>query len=257
MRGNSKLLANAEDDELCVAGVTGSTVSHQEAGTGSRPSATLPALAFSPKELEVKPIPGKVARKLCKERHYLHSYPGGALLNFGVFVGHLLLGAVVLGVGPTNVHRLFYGAKNHEVVCLARLWLDDRLGRNSESRVLGTILRVLRRKQITIKALFAYSDPVLGHLGTIYQATGFLYLGESTAMPRYKLPDGSVHHSRSLSHSYGTHSRHHFASFGVDVELVRQAPKHTYVALIDPSWKAKLIRPVLPYPTKEQINGNS
>ena len=67
-------------------------------------------------------------------------------------------------------------------------------------------------------------------------------------MPLYRLPDGSVHHSRSLSHSYGTHSRKHFSAFGVEVELVPQAPKHTYVALIDPTWRERLTRPVIPYP---------
>jgi hypothetical protein len=194
---------------------------------------------------------------VCEARHYLHSYPGGAILNFGVFVEHRLLGVAVLGAGPTNVHRLFRDAQSQEVICLARLWLDDRLGRNSESRTLGIIVRHLKREQNTIKAIVAYSDPLAGHTGTIYRASGLLYLGESTAMPRYKLPDGSVHHSRSLSHSYGTHSRKHFASFGVEVELIQQAPKHTYVALLDPSLRSRLTRPVIPYPTKERTHGNS
>jgi hypothetical protein len=167
-----------------------------------------------------------------------------------VFVGESLLGVAVLGVGPPNLHRLFKEAKKSEVVCLARLWLDDRLGRNSESRTLGIILRHLKREQSTVKALVAYSDPLAGHTGTIYRASGFLYLGESVGMPLYKLPDGSVHHSRSLSHSYGTHSRRHFASFGVEVGLVQQAHKHTYVALIDSSWQTRLTRPLIPYSTK-------
>jgi hypothetical protein len=228
-----------------AAGVTGSTVPHQEAGTGSRPSAALQS-TFGARELEVKPVTATVARRVCEARHYLHTYPGGAVLNFGVFVGNLMLGVAVLGVGPTNLHRLIKDAKNHEVVCLARLWLDDRLGRNSESRALGVILRMLKRGQTTVRAVVAYSDPLAGHTGTIYRASGFFYLGESRGMPLYKFPDGSVHHSRSLSHSYGTHSRKHFASFGVEVELVRQSPKHTYVALIDQSWQARLTRPVIP-----------
>jgi hypothetical protein len=205
----------------------------------------------------VKPIPARAARQLCEEKHYLHSFPGGALLNFGMFIGQRLLGVAVLGVGPTNLHHLFKGAQNHEVICLARLWLDDRLGHNSESRTLGIILRHLKREQSTAKALVAYSDPLAGHTGTIYRAVGFWYLGESVGMPLYKLPDGSLHHSRSLSHHYGTHSRKHFASFGVEVELVRQAPKPTYAALIDSSWRERLTRPIIPYPNKWRNNGDS
>ncbi len=228
--------------------MTGSTAPAHGAGAGSSPSAALQVPLFGAKELTVKPVPARAARQVCQANHYLGNYPGGALLNFAVFVGNLLLGVAVLSVGPTNVHRLFQGAQREEVICLARLWLDDRLGPNSESRTLGYILRMLRREQSTVKALVAYSDPAAGHTGTIYRAAGFLYLGESTAMPLYQLPDGSIHHSRSLSHRYGTHSRKHFASYGVEVELVEQSPKHTYAALIDPSWRARLTRSVIPYP---------
>ncbi len=240
-----------DKDIMGAAGVTGSTVSFQETGAGSTPSAALQVPVFGPKDLLIRPLPAIVARRLCEEKHYLHSYPGAALLNLGIFCGNSLMGVVVLGAGPTNIHRLFRDASRQEVVCLARLWLDDRLGRNSESRTLGIILRQLRKGQSTIKGLVAYSDPMAGHTGVIYQASGFLYLGKSPVMPLYKLADGSIHHSRSLSHRYGTHSRKYFQSHGVDLELVDQEPKHSYVALIDPSWRARLTKAVVPFPSKE------
>jgi hypothetical protein len=187
----------------------------------------------------------------------LQSCPAGALIAFGIFVGQSLLGVAVLGVGPANVHRLFRGADRNQVVCLSRFWLDDRLGRNCESRTLAIILRHLKRDQQTIKALVAYSDPQAGHTGTVYRAAGFGYLGLSTAMPRYRLPDGKDYHPRSLSQTYGSRSRKHFAVYGVDVELVQQIAKHTYVTFIDPSWRSSLTRPLIPYSNKEQSNGNS
>ena len=98
----------------------------------------------------------------------------------------------------------------------------------------------------------AYSDPGVNHDGTIYRAAGFHYLGLSEAMSLYRLPGGSVHHSRSLGHSFGSHSIQHFRGHGVDVELVPQQPKHIYVALIDRSWRERLTRPVLPYPKSVQ-----
>ncbi len=239
-----------------AVGVRESTAPFLGAGRGSSPTAALQSKAmFSPKNLVIRPVPCATAREMCRRRHYLHSYPGGALLDYGVFVEDRLLGVAVLAVGPANLHRLFDGAHGHEVVCLSRLWLDDRLGRNTESRTLGVILRHLRRDQSTIKAVVAYSDPAVGHTGTIYRAAGFLYLGASDAMPLYRLPDGSIHHSRSLSHSFGTHSRKHFAAHGVAVELVPQVAKHIYVALIDPSWRERLTRPVQPYAKPEAPHG--
>ena len=241
-----------------AAGVSASTAPSHGAGPGSTPRAALqPSAQFEPKDLVVAPISPSVARDLCEGRHYLKSYPGGALLNFGIFVQHTLLGVAVIGVGAYNIHRLFRDAEPDQVVCLARLWLDDRCQRNSESRVLGIILRLLRRHQSRVKALVSYSDPTVGHTGTIYRGAGFLYLGRSEAMPLYRLPDGSVHHSRTLAHSFGTHSLAYFKAHGINVSLVPQAPKLVYAALIDLTWRDRLTRPVLPYSEVEAGNASS
>ena len=230
-------------------------VADQPRDGGSRPTPPLQHSAtFTPKDVEVRVIHAKAARSICESRHYLSSYPGGVLMNFGIFVEGALMGVAVLSAGSANLHRLFSGAKNLEVACLARLWLDDRLGRNAENRTLGIIIRQLRRYQSTIKAVVAYSDPEAGHTGTIYRGTGMLYLGWSTAMALYRLPDGTIHHSSSLGHGYGSHSLKHFESHGLRVELVKQMPKHTYVVLIDRDWRYRLTRAVIAYPTKEGAN---
>ncbi len=239
-----------------AGGVAAAQPALQRAGGGGTPTPALQQTpGFRPNDILVRPIPHRIARRVCEQQHYLRSYPGGAMLAFGVFVGARLLGVAVLGVGPKNISFFFRDARGQEVLCLSRMWLDDRLGRNSESHTLAIILRQLRKEQSTIKAVVAYSDPAAGHTGTIYWAAGFLYVGPSQATPLYRLPDGSVHHSRSLSHSYGSHSIRHFRAHGVDVELVEQSPKHTYVALVDPSWRERLVRPVLPY-LKFEDGGN-
>jgi hypothetical protein len=220
---------------------------HQRADGGASPT---PALQpFGPKDIIIRPIPHLVARRICEQRHYLKSYPGGSLLNFGVFVNSSLLGVAVLGVGPSNLHCLFEAAQPQEVLCLSRLWLDDCLGRNCESRTLGVILRSLRHNQSLAKAIVAYSDPLAGHVGGIYRASGFLFVGYSSSMPLY-LVGGRAYHSRSLSHSYGTHSIAHFRQHGVQVQLLPQAHKFVYVALIDPTWRERLLRPPQPYPKR-------
>ena len=221
----------------------------QRAGSGATPTPALQRPAtFGPKDIDVRPIPHGIARKICQQKHYLKSFPGGSVLSFGVFAAGRLLGVLVLGVGPSNLHRYFEGAAPEQVMCLSRLWLDDRLGRNSESRTLAIVMRHLRRHQDTIKAVVAYADPDAGHVGVVYRGAGFLFIGWSEATPLYQLPDGSVHHSRSLSHAYGTHSLKHFSSHGVQVKLVPQSRKLVYAALIDPTWQQRLRVPMLPYP---------
>jgi hypothetical protein len=88
---------------------------------------------------------------------------------------------VTLGVGPLNAFSLIDGATSDDCLTLTRLWLSDSLPQNSESRFLGVVLRSLKR-HTRVKFLVSYADPTQGHLGTIYQATGWLY----TASPRLR-----------------------------------------------------------------------
>ena len=197
--------------------------------------------------LRVQPIPFTVAKLLIVRHHYLHSLPGGTQLAFGVYLGQRLLGAMAFGVGPFHAHRLLEGANPDDCLTLTRFWLSDELPRNGESKVLGIVLKALKRHSV-IKFLITYADPAQGHVGTIYQATGWLYTGFSEATPKYDVGDGQVHHSRSLSHSYGTHSVRHFAAHDVPVRLVAQVAKHRYLYILDPSWRPRLRVPPLPYP---------
>ena len=226
-----------------VASVGASTASVHEAGPGASPRATL-------RDLRVMPIAFRVAKTLLVENHYLHSMPGGNRLAFGVFVERRMLGAMTFGCGPTNAYRLVDGATGDDCVTLSRLWLSDLLPRNSESRAIAVALRALRR-HTSLKFVMSYADPSAGHLGTIYQASNWLYTGLSSAMSLYDLGDGVLRHSRSLSHAYGSHSVRHFANHGVDIRVVPQSPKFRYVHFIDRSWRERLRVPVLPYPKKE------
>jgi hypothetical protein len=234
---------------MSAGGVAAARPEDHRAGGGATPT---PAL----QQLQVKPVPVILAKKLVERHHYLHSLPGGTRLAFGVFMGHRLLGAMTLGVGPLNAYSLVDGASPDDCLTLTRLWLSDELPKNSESRFIGVVLRSLR-KNTALKFLVSYADPAQGHLGTIYQATGWVYTGLSEAMPLYDVGDGQARHSRSLSHAYGTHSLEHFSGHGVQVKLVPQEAKHRYLYFLDPVWRARLRAPELPYPKKEvSIEGN-
>jgi hypothetical protein len=200
--------------------------------------------------LNITPISQIDAKEILIPNHYLHSFPGGTKLSFGVYLDARLLGALTFGVGPYLGYKLVKDASPDDVVTLTRLWLSDDLPRNSESRVLGFVLRSLR-KETSLKFVLAYSDPAAGHLGTIYQATNWLYTGLSSATPLYDIGDGIPHHSRSLAHQLGSHSIRYLTSQGIMVKTVPQMAKHRYIHFLDDSWRTRLLVPVLPYPKKE------
>ena len=225
--------------------VASSTPPNQGGGGGASPT---PAL-HSPRQIEVRTIAPAVARDVFERHHYLHSMPAGTRFCFGVFVGDRLLGAVSLGVGPLNAHRLVDGALPIDGLTLTRLWLDDALPLNSESHVLGVVVRALRRFT-KVKFLVSYADPAAGHVGTVYQAAGWLYTGTSEDQPLMDLGDGVPRHLRTVASAFGTHSARYFRRLGLPVRFVPAVPKHRYVVLVDPSWRDRLRVPVLPYPKK-------
>jgi hypothetical protein len=234
---------------MSAAGVTGSMASLQGAGAGSYPSAAL-------HNLKVTPIPLVMAKNLVETNHYLHSLPGGTMLSFGIFLDDNLLGAITLGAGPAYAHSLVEGAGRRDCLTLTRLWLSDKLPINSESRTIGFVIRTLR-KHTDLKFLLSYADPAHGHLGTIYQATGWLYTGLSSTMPLYDLGDGIARHSRSVAQVFGSHSLAFLNQDGQKATRVPQQAKHRYIYFLDPSWKLKLNVKILNYPKKEVVNANN
>ena len=206
--------------------------------------------------LNVRPIIHAAAKRLLVQNHYLHSFPGGTKLSFGIFYQSFLMGAITLGVGPFLGYGLVDRATPEDCITLTRLWLADDLPRNSESHVIGILSRSLQ-KETSLKFVLAYSDPAAGHLGIIYQATNWLYTGLSSATPLYDIGDGILHHSRSLAHGLGTHSIRYLASQGISVKTVPQMAKHRYIYFLDQAWRSRLMVPVLPYPKKESdIDGS-
>ena len=110
---------------------------------------------------------------------------------------------------------------------LRRFVLCDEAPRNSESRALSVMFRELRRAGYT--RILSYADPMHGHTGIIYKATGFEYRGRTAARKHImwkgkKYPDRNVH---QVNFPYHLQLRAALASG--EATRVRIEPKHIYV----------------------------
>ena len=190
------------------------------------------------KQLEVREVPLGEVRDLIEREHYTHSCPAVATHAFGVYLRDRLEGAAVLTTGAARAHRVLAAASREDVVTLSRLWLSDQLPKNAESRVLGVIVRHLKREG-RFKALVTFADPAAGHNGGIYRAAGFTYLGR-TQPETYLLIDGKPCHPRSVSSAYGSNHAGHLSRTGIHAKRVPAAPKHRYVAILDPAWRWRI-----------------
>jgi len=200
------------------------------------------------KALRVVPCAAAVVRPLMTERHYLHSMPGVVRECFAVYLADELVGGAVFTAGARHAHRLLQGAAPAHVLTLSRFWMDDGLPPNGESRVLGVILRDLARRRAH-KLVVSFADPAAGHVGTIYQASGWTYTGRTEA-ERYLIVDGLRVHPRSASTKYGSNSLGHLRRTGLRAERVMSPPKHRYAYVLDPAWRWRLGGRREPYPKR-------
>jgi len=217
-------------------------------GKDTTPSSVEMAVRLRPRRsivrsLDVREVPPRIVAPLIVQEHYLHSMPPAAVVSFGVYSDTNLVGAVVVTSGARNAHHLLVGSRPGDVATLARLWLADAIPKNAESRVLGIVVR-LCRKRGNVRALLTYADPAAGHTGTIYRAAGWRYLGRSQPGRYVDLGDGRPRHPRSVYSAHGTNSPWRLRVNGLSARSVRVEGKHRYCMVVDRSWAWRLGPPI-------------
>ena len=133
--------------------------------------------------MDVRPIETVDAKAIVLPNHYSGTWNAafGRAGNFGVFMDDELVGAAVYGhlMNPLS-YKSIANVDKGQVIELNRLWIDDRLGKNTESQVLSQSLKWYRRNT-KVQIVQSYADGRLG-CGTIYKATNFRYYGKSSAL---------------------------------------------------------------------------
>lgn len=152
---------------------------------------------------EVHPISYREAIDMMVEHHYLHrkapaSYCFGLFDEFGSIVGAITYG---IPASPTLVNGLAGPDEAEHVIELTRLWIADITPKNAESFLIGNSLKLLpAEKDIVV----SFAEIGAGHVGTVYQATNWLYTGMSDRHVEWWI-DGqkSGKHTRHLFDQYG------------------------------------------------------
>ena len=157
------------------------------------------------KQLELRPIPARVANELVRRLHYSGSVVRNSQLHIGVFLAGELLGAMQYGP-PMDRRKLLHlvpGTRWAGLVELNRMAFADELPRNSESRALAVAARLIRRDSPHVDVIVSFADAAQCGDGTIYRAAGFALTGITTSRNLARLPDGSTVHKLRYEGSGG------------------------------------------------------
>ena len=226
-------------------------------------------------KLSIRLITKSVAKDIIVNNHYSGlwtkvSYAIGLFTSevdehaFFANVEEKLIGVACYGdpIGRSAGQSITPLLERTEVLELTRLFVFDGYGSNIESWFLSQTFDWLRENAPHIKGLISYSDPKVGHNGTIYQATNWLYQGNKLRFNdswdfRWE-EDGEWHHGRTSYVKFGTNDPKEIQKMISTPFWIKKSPrKHRYVYILSKGGeRRKLIKtlkhPTLPYPKESE-----
>ena len=196
---------------------------------------------------EFRLVSYETARNIIEPNHYLRSL-GSTVVAVGMFLNCELAGVATYGTIPGRNARGVCGPEHAgKVLELTRLFIHDWAGKNAESTLIGASFSMLKAQAVANggQVLVSYADTAAGHVGTIYQATNWLYAGVSVAS-KVVMPDGRIVHGRVARDPRR-------GAFATGFPTVKGDPKHRYVTFVGDRRQVRGLRaalkwPVLPYP---------
>ena len=129
------------------------------------------------KDLRVYPVKRTDIKNFIETWHYSKSVNGlHSSYCFGLYHNDELIGAAIIGkLAMANQWKRF-AAEENDVMEIRRLCCIDNTPKNTESYFISNIIKWLK-KHTSLKAIVSYADAEYNHVGIIYKASNFEYLG--------------------------------------------------------------------------------
>jgi len=209
---------------------------------------------------EVYPIDSATALDIAVRHHYLHRR-APASHCFGLFDREAsLVGVAIYGTPASrNLCSGIAGEEEKEsVIELTRLWIADFTPRNAESFLIS---RSLKQLPASKNIVVSYAEIGAGHIGTIYQATNWIYTGLSDRHVIWHIDgeDGGQHQRHLFDKAGGIKQAKHI--YGNRMIASERPRKHRYIFLRGSKKRVRELRAKLryseqPYPKMSNNSNN-
>lgn len=206
---------------------------------------------MSKADLKVDWATNEAAAHACTKWHYTRSLPVGKTVKVGAWEAGRFIGVVLFAWGMNKDLGSPYGLALTECCELVRVALTDH--KVQTSRVLSLALKFLKQSSPKIRLVVSFADPVQGHHGGIYQATNWIYSGQSAANYEYRLNGARLNKRGFTGPNFGK------ARMVIPAGAVRVAlpGKHRYLYPLDEDIRSKVVLLSRPYPKRGGPDGPS
>ena len=165
----------------------------------------------------------KAIKYACMNFHYAKAVPVNTF-GYSVFNdNNEWCGVALFGTGASPQIGKQYNLAQGQVIEFVRMALNGKQ-KDSVSKIMSISLRLLYKKNPLVKLIVSYADQEQGHLGIIYQASNWYYLGEVKSPP---IIEGK--HNKSMGGSIGAARK----LLKREPKVYFPKPKHKYIYPLD------------------------
>lgn len=199
---------------------------------------------------KIEPIGYKTAMMMVVSSHYLHRR-APCSYSFGLIERDTERVVGVVTYGKPASHWLCIGLCGKEeeasVIELTRLWIEDGTPKNVESFLIGNTI-----KKVPHHIIVSFAERDMGHVGTVYQATNWIYTGLSDRHVQWEIEGVDSKHCRHVFDKYGGVKKAK-EILGDKMKRTERPRKHRYVFFnCNKRRKRELLKklryPIEPYP---------
>ena len=205
--------------------------------------------------IEVREIHRHDADRIVVNNHYSGTKCFGTKVSLGIYYNGMLCGVAQFGTGvnPKGTCKWVEGSTMEDYMEFNRMWLSDIAPRNSESQAIGKIFKWFKKNRPEIKWLISFADGVMGKVGTIYQATNWIYTGYNKAGGLWVTKDGVRMHHAGLALKHKDTKRDTLESIYGTPLYRAVGGQFRYIYFLDKRWKKRLTVEPKEYPKASNL----
>jgi len=191
----------------------------------------------------------EAAKYACLNWHYSKSIPVPPLVKVGAWENDKFIGVVIFSRGASSNLMSPYGLKQDEGCELTRIALSNH--KNTVSRIMKFALMFLKKNSPNLKLIVSFADPQYGHHGGIYQASNWIYCGDTALGVEY-WHNGKRLHSRQVSEKGWNiqQGQQRKTVKPSECKVIKTLGKHRYLMPLDDNMRKQVQQLAKPYPKR-------